>query len=292
MSTDSSLPEGNFPMVPDVRKWAPASDTSIARLSYHLDKLRSIWVYKAKIFQYKYGVLKYAYSRKLRESLWKRVLNGEELKSMKDILAVNTRTTSRAHQDHIIIPSEGLSEDQKVGLAKDPTTLYKVPTDLQRTKGDVCCLYGNLCKLDEDHDADSNLYQKGIDLLLQSRVASLPGAGPCELSKTHAMFIPGIGWENRRITPLAKGCDNISKAASEHYDVRMRSKVSLDVPQRLLYIEFDLAVLVPDKKTIPDILFQVFGNEISAKSIKNLLPHIQNLLAGIWVKRNYERTPC
>ncbi|KAH4514953.1 hypothetical protein HBH74_112730 [Parastagonospora nodorum] len=56
---------------------------------------------------------------------------------MKDILAVNTHTTSRAHQDHITIQSEGLIEDQKVGLAKDPTTLYKVPTDLQRTEGDA-----------------------------------------------------------------------------------------------------------------------------------------------------------
>ncbi|KAH4929115.1 hypothetical protein HBI23_141060 [Parastagonospora nodorum] len=111
---------------------------------------------------------------------------------MKDILAVNTHTTSRAHQDHITIQSEGLIEDQKVGLAKDPTTLYKVPTDLQRTEGD-----------------------KDIELLIQSRIASLPVAGPY-------------------------------------------------------------------------ILFQVFRHEISEKSIKSLLSHIQNLLEGIWVKRNYE----
>ncbi|KAH6156361.1 hypothetical protein HBI68_144100 [Parastagonospora nodorum] len=75
---------------------------------------------------------------------------------MKDILAVNTHTTSRAHQDHITIQSEGLIEDQKVGLAKDPTTLYKVPTDLQRTEGD-----GIWVKRNYEHPAE--ISQKAKD---------------------------------------------------------------------------------------------------------------------------------
>jgi len=148
------------------------------------------------------------------------VLNGKELKSIKEILAVNTRTISRAHQDHVIIQFDGLNKDQRAGLAGDPTTLYKVPTDLQRTEGDVCCLFGQLCELNEDYDADSSLYHKGVDLLVQSRIASLSRAGPCNRSKTHAMFIPIVSFKDRRIMPLAKGCNDTSKTASGHYDVK------------------------------------------------------------------------
>lgn len=61
----------------------------------------------------------------------------------------------------------------------------------------------------------------------------------------------------------------------------MRSQVSLDIPLKVLHIEFDLATMVPPNTTILDILFEVLGRELADANIKDLLPRLRNLLVGM-----------
>lgn len=185
ISTNDSLPK--------IPKWIPGSETSISRLSYRLGKLSTFLLLKAKVLDSEGD---YLYPRKQREYIWQEVMNTEKYKAMGGIAVVNTRTPTHNHEDYPIIPWGGLTADQRISVGPETinltyTILRDRAHDHETTLTTMCSIYRVLL-LDEEKAAGIAVYQKGLGLLLQPRIASLPGSGPCRLSKFHAMEIPSI----------------------------------------------------------------------------------------------------
>jgi hypothetical protein len=234
----------------------------------------------------------YVYPRKHRERAWKEVMMTEKYDAMRQVAVVNTRRPPRDHEDHLIIPCESISEEQKFNLLREiielsATVPRRLDADDNMIRLKTKCSIFSVLLLGEDRALGLPIYQKGLELLLQPRIASLDGSGAAEYSKFHAMTIPSeVAKETVSIVPLAKGCE-ATESSSKSYNVRMRNQVSLNVPLKMLHLEFDLVAMAPTKTNVSDILFDVFGGEITAQNIKNLMPRLQNLLVGMWVKRDY-----
>ncbi|KAF2125049.1 hypothetical protein P153DRAFT_400548 [Dothidotthia symphoricarpi CBS 119687] len=289
---------------------SPHSKTAFARLTYHLRNLPSLYVAEVETF----SDVSQARSMPqgdndsqthITKPDWEQVrsrrLRIEALRELSEKLSTDSNVpdivtevmafnaSAGQFTDHIIVPLHGQSPESIKAIKH---ALGAKTVKLERTKkffmaenspdnepvpGDISCMImeGRTCT----ENTLSTLYWKSLAVLIRKRATTTP------TTKS------GINHEFLEAWPLdgdhAKIAPSCHAKTDTKYDVLLRNKLSVDEARKVLHLNYDVVVNVP-QQPLHITLFDFFGvDSIDENDWVNILTITKRFLKGMRVRCGY-----